>query len=186
MALTPYHSRNLFPEEFWLMERPTLLDVLEARRTIAPYVERTPLISYVALDKLMGAEVRLKHENHHPLGSFKVRGGVNLLAHLSPEQRERGFITASTGNHGQSVANACRLFGAKAVIVVPEGANPLKVESMRNLGAEVLFHGENFDEAREQTERLAKEEGYRYVHPANEPQIIAGVATYAAQHGLTS
>ena len=163
------------------MNRPTLADVLEARKTIAPYVSPTPLISYPALDNYVGAEVRLKHENHHALGAFKVRGGINFLAHLDPEQRERGLITASTGNHGQSVANACRIFGAKAVVVVPEGANPLKVRSMRNLGAQVLFHGANFDQAREFSERLAKEEGYRYVHAANEPMLVAGVATYALE-----
>ena len=163
------------------MNRPTLADVLEARKTIAPYVSPTPLISYPALDNYIGAEIRLKHENHHPLGAFKVRGGINLLAHMDPEQLSRGLITASTGNHGQSVANACRIFGAKAVIVVPEGANPLKVRSMRNLGAQVLFHGANFDQAREYSERLSKEEGYRYVHAANEPLLVAGVATYALE-----
>ena len=163
------------------MNRPTLADVLEARKTIAPYVSPTPLISYPALDNYIGAEVRLKHENHHPLGAFKVRGGINLMAHMDPEQLSRGLITASTGNHGQSVANACRIFGAKAVVVVPEGANPLKVRSMQNLGAQVLFHGANFDQAREYSERLAKEEGYRYVHAANEPLLVAGVATYAME-----
>ncbi len=163
------------------MERPTLRDVLDARKTIAPYVSRTPLISYAALDSFIGAEVRLKHENHHPLGAFKVRGGINFLAHLSEEQRRRGLTTASTGNHGQSVANACRLFGAKAVIVVPKNANPLKVKSMENLGAEVLHHGGNFDEARGYSERLAKEEGYRYVHAADEPLLVAGVATFALE-----
>ncbi|MCZ6867762.1 MAG: threonine/serine dehydratase [Chloroflexi bacterium] len=163
------------------MERPTLRDVLDARKTIAPYVSRTPLISYAALDSFIGAEVRLKHENHHPLGAFKVRGGINFLAHLSEEQRRRGLTTASTGNHGQSVANACRLFGAKAVIVVPKNANPLKVRSMENLGAEVLHHGGNFDEARGYSERLAKEEGYRYVHAADEPLLVAGVATFALE-----
>ena len=163
------------------MERPNLRDVLDARKTIAPYVSRTPLISYAALDSFIGAEVRLKHENHHPLGAFKVRGGINFLAHLSEEQRRRGLTTASTGNHGQSVANACRLFGAKAVIVVPKNANPLKVRSMENLGAEVLHHGGNFDEARGYSERLAKEEGYRYVHAADEPLLVAGVATFALE-----
>ena len=163
------------------MNRPTLADVLEARKTIAPYVSPTPLISYPAIDQLIGAEVRLKHENHHPLGAFKVRGGINLLAHMEPEQREQGLITASTGNHGQSVANACRIFGVKAVVVVPEGANPLKVRSMKNLGAQVLFHGANFDQARGYSERLAKEEGYRYVHAANEPLLVAGVGTYALE-----
>ncbi len=163
------------------MNRPTLADVLEARKTIAPYVSPTPLISYPALDNYVGAEVRLKHENHHPMGAFKVRGGINLLAHLDEEQLRQGLITASTGNHGQSVANAGRIFGAKVVVVVPEGANPLKVRAMRNLGADVRFHGPNFDQAREYSERLAKEEGYRYVHAANEPLLVAGVGTYTLE-----
>ena len=159
------------------MTRPTQNDVLEARKTIAQYVVRTPLHHYPALSQLMGAEVRLKHENHQVLGSFKPRGGINLMAHMPQEERDRGVITASSGNHGQSIAYACKLFGTKAVIVLPEGANPLKVESMRNLGAELVFHGRNFDEAREHCESLAKEEGYRFVHAANEPLLIAGVAT---------
>ncbi|HZA21884.1 MAG TPA: pyridoxal-phosphate dependent enzyme, partial [Dehalococcoidia bacterium] len=122
-------------------------------------------------------EVCLKHDEYLPLGAFKARGGINLLAHLSPEERSRGVITASTGNHGQSIANACRVFGARALIALPEEANPLKVASMRALGAELIFHGKNFDEAKGYCERLAEEEGYRYVHPANEPLLIAGVAT---------
>jgi threonine dehydratase len=163
------------------MDRPTLKDVLEARKTISPHVSPTPLTGYAALNKAFDADVRLKHENHHPLGAFKVRGGVNLMAHLSPQQRRRGVITASTGNHGQSIANAARLFGAKAVVVVPEGANPLKVESMRNLGAEVLFHGAQFDEARSYAESLAEKRAMRYVHAVNEPLLIAGVGTYALE-----
>ena len=159
------------------MKRPTLQDVLEARHTIAPYLTPTPLHHYAALSAYVGAEVRLKHENHHALGSFKVRGGINLLAHMSQEERDRGLITASSGNHGQSIAYACRMFGARAVIGLPEDANPLKVQSMRNLGAEVIFHGAHFDQAREHCERLAKEEGYRYVHPVNDPLLVAGVAT---------
>ncbi len=156
---------------------PTFKDVLAARRRIASHVPRTPLHHYPALSKLLGFEVRLKHENHHALGAFKVRGGMNLLSQLSDEERGRGLVTASSGNHGQSIAYACSMFGARAVICLPEGANPLKVESMRNLGAEVVFHGSEFDEARAHSERLAREEGYLYVHPANEPRLIAGVAT---------
>ncbi len=159
------------------MNRPSLNDVLEAKKTISPYVPRTPLHSYPALDQLLGASVRLKHENHHALGSFKVRGGVNLLAHMTAEELARGIITASSGNHGQSIAYACRLFGTKAVICLPEGANPLKVRSMQNLGAEVVFYGRNFDESREHCARLASEKGYRYVHAVNEPLLIAGVGT---------
>ena len=159
------------------MNKLTLHDVLEARKTIAPYVPRTPLHHYAALSQLLDAEVRLKHENHQALGAFKVRGGINLLAHMSQEERDRGVITASSGNHGQSVAYACKLFGARAIIGLPQDANPLKVESMRNLGAELIFHGANFDEAREHCETLAEEMGYRYVHPVNEPLLVAGVAT---------
>ena len=159
------------------MQRPTFQDVLEARGIIYRYIQRTSLHYYAGLGKLLAAQVYLKHENHHALGAFKVRGGVNLLAHMTEEERRRGVITASTGNHGQSVAYACRLFGARAIIGVPEGSNPLKVESIRNLGAEIIFHGRVFEEAREYCERLAKEEGLRYVHPVNEPLLIAGVAT---------
>ncbi|MBI1800816.1 MAG: threonine/serine dehydratase [Chloroflexi bacterium] len=158
-------------------ERPTLADVLLAKRLIAPYLKPTPLYRYGALDRLVGAEVYVKHENHQPIGAFKIRGGINLVAQLSAAERARGIITASTGNHGQSLAYAGRLFGARVIIGVPEGANPLKVEAMQNLGAEVLFHGRDFDEAREYVETLAEERNLRYVHPANEKLLIAGVAT---------
>ena len=118
-----------------------------------------------------------KHENHQPVGAFKVRGGVNLVSQLAPADRRRGVSTASTGNHGQSVAYAANLFGVHAVICVPEQANPVKVESMQALGAEVIFHGQDFDEAREHCEKQASEHGYRYIHSGNEPSLIAGVAT---------
>ncbi|HWD42171.1 MAG TPA: threonine/serine dehydratase [Actinomycetota bacterium] len=156
---------------------PTLADVLEARRRIAPHLAPTPLFGYASLDELLHAEVFVKHENHQPVGAFKVRGGVNLIAQLSAEERERGVIAASTGNHGQSIAYAARLFGVPATICVPERANPVKVASMRGLGAELVFHGRDYDEARERCEQLAEERGYRYVHSGNEPLLIAGVAT---------
>jgi len=159
------------------MQAPTLQDVYEARKLIAPYLPRTPLHYSAGLSELLEAKVYLKHDEYLPLGAFKARGGINLLAHLSQEERDRGVITASTGNHGQSIAAACQIFGVRAMIALPENANPLKVAAMRSLGAELLFHGKNFDEARSYSERLAEEEGYRYVHPANEPLLIAGVAT---------
>ena len=160
------------------MQPPTIRDVFEARKTIAPYLNRTPLQYSAGLSRLFDAEVYLKHEEHHPLGAFKMRGGINLLAHMTEEERSRGLITASTGNHGQSIANACRIFGARALIVLPEkNANPLKVAAMEALGAEVVFHGDDVDEARAHCERLSAEEGYRYVHPVDEPLLIAGVAT---------
>jgi threonine dehydratase len=156
---------------------PTLADVLEARRRISPHLRPTPLFGYASLDELLDAEVFVKHENHQPVGAFKVRGGVNLISQLSAEERERGVIAASTGNHGQSIAYAARLFGVPATICVPEHANPVKVASMRGLDAELVFHGRDYDEAREYCEQLAKERGYRYVHSGNEPLLIAGVAT---------
>jgi threonine dehydratase len=156
---------------------PTLADVLEARRRILPHLRPTPLFGYAGLDELLGAEVLVKHENHQPVGAFKVRGGVNLISQLSAEERKRGVIAASTGNHGQSIAYAARLFGVQATICVPEQVNPVKVAAMRGLGAELVFHGRDFDDARQHCEQLAKEHGYRYVHSGNEPLLIAGVAT---------
>lgn len=156
---------------------PTFQDVLQARLRIRPYLARTPLYSYPALDELVGTKVYVKHENYQPVGAFKVRGGVNLISQLSREERERGVIAASTGNHGQSVAYAARLFGVTVRIVVPEGANPGKVAAMQGMGAEVIFHGANFDQAREHCEALAQEHSYRYIHSGNEPLLIAGVGT---------
>ena len=169
------------PRETGPADIPTLLDVFAARRRISPYVVRTPLHHYLALDRLLDAEVYVKHENHQRLGAFKIRGGVNLVSQLSPDELGRGVITASTGNHGQSIAYAASVFGTEALVVVPEGANPDKVESIQNLGAEVVFHGRVFEDAREHVERLANEEGYRYIHSANEPRLIAGVGTYALE-----
>jgi threonine dehydratase len=151
--------------------------VLEARGRIGPHLRPTPLYGYPVLDELLGTETYVKHENHQPIGAFKVRGGINLVAQLDADERERGVIAASTGNHGQSIAYAARLFGVPATICVPEAANPVKVASMRALGAELVFHGRDFDDAREECERLARERGYRYVHSGNEPLLIAGVAT---------
>src|SRR5215469_8134792 len=127
---------------------PTFQDVLQAQKRIRPYLARTPLHSYPAINDLVGTTLFIKHENYQPVGAFKVRGGVNLVSQLSPQERERGVIAASTGNHGQSVSFAARLFGVKARIVVPEGANPGKVAAMEGMGAEVIFYGEKFDEAR--------------------------------------
>jgi threonine dehydratase len=159
------------------MHIPGFHDVLLARRQIRPHLPRTPLHRYPALDDLIGTQVYVKHENYQPVGAFKVRGGINLIAQLSPAERERGVITASTGNHGQSVAFAARRFGVTARIVVPEGANPGKVAAIRGMGAEVIVHGAAFDDARLHCEALAREHGYRYIHSGDEPLLIAGVAT---------
>lgn len=163
------------------MQIPTFNDILLAQRQIRPYLARTPLYSYPALNELLGTLAYIKHENYQPVGAFKVRGGVNLVSRMTADERARGVIAASTGNHGQSVAYAARLFGVKAIIVVPEGANPGKVAAMRGMGAEVMHQGVDFDEARLHCETLAREHGYRYIHSGNEPLLIAGVGTYALE-----
>jgi threonine dehydratase len=160
-----------------MFRRPTFQDVLQARRIIAPYLPRTPLLPSLALSQRLGLQLYLKYENHQPIGAFKVRGGLNLMASLSPGERARGVITASTGNHGQSIAYAARTFGSRAVILMPEVSNPDKVEAMAHLGAEIIFHGRDFEEARLRAEQIAQDQGLYYVHPANEPLLIAGVGT---------
>ncbi len=163
------------------MEAPTLADVLAARRRIRPYLDPSPLRHHPSLDRLAGTEVWVKHENLLPTGAFKVRGGVNLMSQLDADARARGVVTASTGNHGQSIAFAARLFGVSAIICAPENANPVKLEAMRDLGAEVVLVGKDFDDAREHCERLAREHGYRYIHSGNEPHLIAGVGTHTLE-----
>ncbi len=160
---------------------PDLADVLAARERISPYLRPTALYGYPALDALTGARLHVKHENHQPVGAFKVRGGVNLVSQLSAQDRDRGVAAASTGNHGQSIAYAANLFGVRATVFVPENANAVKVESMRALGADIVFYGRDFDDAREHCEKQAIEHGYRYIHSGNEPGLIAGVATYTLE-----
>ena len=163
------------------MHLVTFQDILHARQTIAPHLRPTPLYAYGGLSDLVGAKVWVKHENHQPVGAFKVRGGINLVAHLSDEERARGVITASTGNHGQSIAYAARLFGVRAIVGMPQGSNPGKVAAIRNLGAEIHFHGRDFDDARLYVESLSKSEGLRYVSAGNEAHLVAGVGTYTLE-----
>lgn len=167
--------------ETWAGPLPTIHDVYEARRTIAPHLPRTPLVRALALDRILDAHVYVKCENTLPTGAFKVRGGINLVSRLSPDERRRGVITASTGNHGQSIAYAARMFGVRAIVAAPRESNPLKVAAMRALGAEVMLQGRDFDEAREWVEEMARTEGYRYIHSANEPLLIAGVGTISLE-----
>jgi threonine dehydratase len=163
------------------MQPPTLQDILAARARVYAHMRPSPLLKHPLLDQWIGRPTWIKHENHNPTGSFKVRGGLNLVAQLSEEEKQRGVISASTGNHGQSVALACRLHGVRCRVVVPVGNNPDKNAAMRALGADVVEHGRDYDDAREYVEDLAPREGWRYVHSANEPHLIAGVATYAVE-----
>lgn len=155
--------------------------ILQARRIVYHHLRPTPLTHYPLLSRLLGAEAYVKHENHNPTGSFKIRGGLNLVSRLSSEEKQRGIITATRGNHGQSIALAARLLGVRAVVAVPEGNNPEKNEAMEAFGAELLIHGRDFDEAREKVEEIVEKRAMRYVHSANEPLLIEGVGTYALE-----
>jgi threonine dehydratase len=163
------------------VDAPTYDDVLAARPRVYAQMRPSPLMNHPLLDEWIGRSTWVKHENHNPTGSFKIRGGLNLVAQMSEQEKRQGVICASTGNHGQSIAMACRLYGVRCRIVVPVGNNPDKTAAMRALGAEVDEHGRDFDEAREFVESLSAREGWRYVHNANEPHLIAGVATYAVE-----
>lgn len=160
---------------------PTLDDVCRAQQVVNRYLAPTPLLHSAALSDLLGCEFYLKCENLQPIGAFKVRGGINLLSQLSPAELAAGVVTASSGNHGQSIAYAAREFGARATIHLPEGANPLKVAAMRRLGAELAFSGVDFDASMIAAQADAAARGAYFVHPGNEPRLIAGVATYALE-----
>jgi threonine dehydratase len=163
----PYH--DLTP--------PATADVVAARSIVDRHLPRTPLVRSESLSAVLSADVYLKREDTLPTGAFKVRGGVTLVSGIDERFHDPGLVAASTGNHGQSVAWAGRAFDVPVTIGVPESANPRKVANIRELGAEVVQHGEDFDEAREYVEALAAEEGYRYVHSANEAALVAGVGT---------
>jgi threonine dehydratase len=163
------------------MTFPTLADVYAARERIADSIRPTPLMRHALLSQETGIDLWVKHENHNPTSAFKVRGGLNLVRSLSPDERRRGVVTASTGNHGQSIALACQREGVRCTVFVPDGNNPDKNAAMRAFGASVDEGGRDFDEARERCEQAAADTGARYVHSANEPLLIAGVATYALE-----
>lgn len=162
------------------MHPPTYSDILTARAVVGRVLPRTPTYAYPGLSTLIGSDVHIKHENHLPTGSFKVRGGVNFVSSLSAEDRQRGIITATRGNHGLSVAYAARRCGAKATLVVPHGNNPEKNAGMKALGATVVEHGKDFDEARDHAATLVAQHGYQFLHSAD-ARLIAGVGTYALE-----
>src|SRR5947208_8265434 len=160
---------------------PTIAETYRAKHVLENYLPRTPLRHNLTLSRELSCEAYLKLENLQPIGAFKVRGGVYLASTLNDEERRRGIIGASTGNHGQSLAYGANLFGIRCVIAMPAESNPMKVESMRALGAEVKFHGENFEEARLWAEETARQKGMRYVHHVNTPELVAGVSTISLE-----
>lgn len=164
-----------------VLASPTLTDVLAARKVVSRYLPPTPVLRPTALSEALGFEIALKCENLQPTGAFKVRGGINFMHNLDMESRSRGVVTASTGNHAQSIAYAAHLFGVQAVVYMPEVNNPDKVAATRRLGATVIEQGADFDECRVAADEHANREGMRYIHSANEPWLIAGVGTYALE-----
>ncbi len=160
---------------------PTLAAIEDAARNVYAAMPPTPQYAWPLLARRAGCEVWVKHENHTPTGAFKVRGGLNLMATL--RARDPGFpgvISATRGNHGQSLAYAARRHGVRCRIVVPEGNSRGKNAAMREFGADLVVHGRDFDEAREHAATLARAEGLRFVGPF-EPELVAGVATYALE-----
>ncbi|HEU4794524.1 MAG TPA: threonine/serine dehydratase [Pyrinomonadaceae bacterium] len=158
------------------MQAPSYAEIVAAREFISPYLPKTPLVRIDKLSEALGCDYYVKLENLQPVGAFKVRGGVNLVGNENGSGQT--LVTASTGNHGQSIAYAGRLFNTRVIVYAPaENVNPAKLEAMRDLGAEVRLHGRDFDEARLETERVAAAEGFRYVHSADEPRLIAGVGS---------
>lgn len=153
-------------------------EILAARPRVYRHLQRTPLHHYPGLSALLGAEVWVKHENHLPVGAFKVRGGVNLGLQL--DESVAGLYTASTGNHGQSISFAGRVAHVPVTVAVPTGANPEKMAAMRSLGAQVIEHGSDFDEAREWIAGVARDKGGRFIGPT-EPELLAGYGTYALE-----
>jgi threonine dehydratase len=148
-----------------------------AYRHVAPHTHRTPLLTSRTLSERTGFNVRLKAEMFQRTGSYKIRGPLNKFAYLSEDQRRRGVICSSAGNHAQGVALAAKLNDMRAVVVMAENATPSKIEATRAYGAEVVLHGTIWDEANEKAKQLCEERGLTYIHPFDDPHLIAGQGT---------
>jgi threonine dehydratase len=154
----------------------SLPEVLKAKRFVHKYLTPTALTRYENLSSLINTEIFVKHENHNPTGSFKIRGGINLMHHLK-SSRVDGVVTFSTGNHGLSIAQSAAWLGLEATVVVPKNNNPAKNRSIKSTGATLIETGKTFEEASLVVEALVNEHDLYYVHPANEPHLINGVGT---------
>jgi threonine dehydratase len=159
------------------MNLPELTDVLAARAFLAGLLPPTPMWSYPLLDATVGATVYVKQENTQPTGAFKVRGGLNLLAGWSAEQRARGVVTFSTGNHAQSIAYAARHFATPCTVVMPAGANEAKVAAVRALGAAIELRGAVLEDCARYAAEIAARSGAHLVEPGADPALVSAVAT---------
>ena len=156
-------------------------DIECARERISPWVKKTPLVKSPALSRLTGASVYLKLETVHATGAFKLRGAANCILELTEKQRERGVVTVSTGNHGRAVAHIASRLNVPAVICMSELVPENKLRAVRETGAEVRIAGFSQDEARQEAERLVRENGMTLIHPFDDPAIIAGQGTIGAE-----
>ncbi len=154
----------------------SLHEIFKARKIVSQHLPPSPLVKYEGLSKLLGFDAYIKHENQNITGSFKIRGGINVMSHIK-RAGIKGVVTFSTGNHGLSVATSAKLFDIPAIVVVPEGSNRMKINLIKEAGAKVVEAGRNFDESSLVVSEISKTNGYYYVHPANEPHIINGVGT---------
>jgi threonine dehydratase len=152
-------------------------DFRAARARIAPHIKRTPLLTSRQLSERTGYDVRLKAELFQRVGSYKIRGPLNKFALMSDEQKKRGVVCSSAGNHAQGVALAARIHGIRAVVCMAENATPAKVAATKGYGAEVVLHGTIWDEANEKAKELVRTEGLTYVHPFDDAELIAGQGT---------
>ena len=155
----------------------TLRDFEDARARIDAHIKRTPLLASRQLSELTGYDVRLKAENFQTVGSYKIRGPLNKFAQMSDEQKRRGVVCSSAGNHAQGVALAARIYGIRAVICMATNATPAKIAATKAYGGEVVLHGNIWDEANEKARELVRDEGLTYVHPFDDEHIIAGQGT---------
>ena len=155
----------------------TLNDVLEAKKRIAPYVIHTPLLRVPAMDEMCGCKVYIKPENLQKTGSFKLRGAANAMLALSEEEKARGVVACSSGNHAQGVACAAKLLGVSAVIVMPENANPAKLEGTKGYGAEVVLAGLLGSERDKKAQEIAETQGRTMIHPYADDFVKAGQGT---------
>ena len=164
-----------------MAELATLAQLQSAQEVVYAHLKPTPEICWPLLSERCGCEVWVKHENHTPIGAFKVRGGLTYLDDFSPADSDaRGIISATRGNHGQSLAFACSRKDVPLTIIVPIGNNPEKNEAMRALGAELVVYGKDFQEAREQAEIIAREKDFHMIGPFH-PLLMRGVGTYALE-----
>lgn len=177
LSATPFSPAPAAPRTL----RPSLAALLAARRRLAGVLPPTPVVRHPGLSARVGVECLVKLENTQPVGAFKVRGGLNLLMTATPRERAIGYVSATRGNHGQSLAYACARFGSRCVLFVPRGNDPDKNRAMRELGADLRVEGRSFDDAWEAAERFADSEGATLIHPGRNEALIAGVGTWALE-----